>query len=133
MAATPIGARTSTKDERVSAPAPAAGADFKVKQTMITPTKPSCGGKFIVWVQVENKGTAKGDAGYLSLTVDGKYFGAVKVGTLDKKKTKIVKFTNVKTAKKYSPIVLTFKVDCYNVTRETNESNNTVSKNVSCK
>ena len=57
----------------------------------------------------------------------------MKVGTLDRKKSKVVKFTNVKTAKKYSPIVLTLKADCYNVTRETNESNNTTTKNVSCK
>ena len=84
-------------------------------------------------MEVENKGTVKGDAGYLSLVVDGKYFGAVKVGSLDKRKSKVVKFTNVKTTKKYSPIVLTFKVDCYNVTKETNETNNTTTKNVICK
>ena len=52
---------------------------------------------------------------------------------MDKKKTKVVKFTNVKTTKKYTPIVLTLKVDCYNVTKETNETNNTTTKNVSCK
>ena len=114
-------------------PTTPSGADFKVKQTLITPKKPSCGGKFIVWAQVENKGTVKADAGYLSLMVDGKLFGAVKVGTLDKKKTKVVKFTNVKSAKKYTPIVLTLKVDCYNVTKETNETNNTTTKNVACK
>ena len=114
-------------------PTTSSGADFKVKKTLITPTKPSCGGKFIVWVEVENKGTVKGDAGYLSLVVDGKYFGAVKVGSLDKRKSKVVKFTNVKTTKKYSPIVLTFKVDCYNVTKETNETNNTTTKNVICR
>ena len=79
-----------------------------------------------MWAQVENIGSAKGDAGYLSLMVDGKHYGAVKVGPLDKKKTKVVKFTNVKTTKKYTPIALTFKVDCYNVTRETNETNNVI-------
>ena len=127
------------------APTTPSGADFRVKKTAITPTKPSCGGKFIVWVQVENIGSTKGDAGYLSLTVDGKYFGAVKVGSLEAKgvkkvtksgvklSTKVVKFTNVKSTKKYSPIVLTLKVDCYNVTRESNETNNTTTKNVSCK
>ena len=118
--------------EEPLAPSPS-GADFKIKQTAVTPSKPSCGGKFVVWVEVENKGTAKGDAGYVSLTVDGKYFGAIKAGSLDKKKTKVVKFTNVKTTKKYSPIVLNLKVDCYNATRETNESNNTTTKNLSCK
>ena len=127
------------------APTTPSGADFRVKKTMITPTKPSCGGKFIVWVQVENIGSTKGDAGYVSLTVDGKLFGAVKVGSLEAKgvkkvtksgvkmSTKVVKFTNVKSAKEYSPIVLTLKVDCYNVTRETNESNNMTTKNVACK
>ena len=33
----------------------------------------------------------------------------------------------------FRPIALTFKVDCYNVTRETNESNNSATKNVACK
>ena len=104
-----------------------------MKRVMITPVNPSCGGKFIVWVQVENKGTARGDAGCLLLAVDGKYFGTVKVGALDKNKNKIVKFTNVKSTKKYTPIALKLKVDCYNVTKETSESNNTTTKNVSCK
>ncbi len=86
-----------------------------------------------MWVRVENKGTVKGDAGYVSLTVDGKLFGAVKVGALDKKKTKLVKFTNVKSAKGYSPIALTLKVDCYNATKEADETNNTTTKNVICR
>ena len=107
--------------------------DFRIKRVLITPMRRSCGGKFIVWVNVENQGTANGNAGCVSLRVDGKLFGAVKVGALDKKKTKVVKFTNVKSTKGYSPIVLTLKVDCYNVTRETNESNNTTTKNVLCK
>ena len=124
---------------------PATGADFLVKKTLVTLSKPLCGRKFIVWVQVENIGSAKGDAGYLSLTVDGRYFGAVKVGSLEAKgvreitkqsfKTykKIVKFTNVKIAKEYSPTVLNLNVDCYNATQEQNENNNTATKNVSCK
>lgn len=124
---------------------PSSGADFRVKKTLVTLSKPLCGRKFIVWVQVENIGSAKGDAGYLSLTVDGKYFGAVKVGSLEAKgvreitkqsfKTykKIVKFTNVKIAKEYSPTVLNLNVDCYDATQEQNENNNSVTKNVSCK
>lgn len=112
---------------------PSSGADFRVKKTLVTLSKPLCGRRFIVWVQVENIGSAKGDAGYLSLTVDGKYFGAVKVGTLDKKKTKIVKFTNVRASKTYSPTVLNLAVDCYNVTQEVNENNNSLTKTVSCK
>lgn len=109
------------------------GADFKIKQVAVTPSKPKCKSSFTVWVQVENKGTAKGDAGHVSLTVDGKNFGAVKVGSLDKKKTKLVKLAGVKSIKGYSPITLTLKADCYNVTQETNESNNTATKTVSCK
>ena len=123
---------------------PATGADFRIKQVRLTP-KPWCNRKFIVWVQVENIGTVKGDAGYVSLTMDGKFFGAMKVGSLEangvrkianrayKTYKKIVKFTNVKSASGYSPIVLNLKADCYNVTQEANENNNSLTKTVSCK
>ena len=37
-------------------------------------------------------------------------------------KAKIMKFTPVKTAKKYTPIVLTLKVDCYNATKDPNDT-----------
>lgn len=123
---------------------PATGADFRIKQVRLTPN-PWCNRKFIVWVQVENIGTVKGDAGYVSLTMDGKFFGAVKVGSLEangvrkianrayKTYKKIVKFTNVKSASGYSPMVLNLKADCYNVTQEANENNNSLTKTVSCK
>ena len=108
-------------------------ADFVVQGLGVSPAKPTCTSAFTVNVQVKNIGGQKADAGDVLLAVNDVVIGSIKVGSLDKKKTKKVTFTGVRNPTGAKPIKITAKADCNNVTGETNEGNNTRTISVKCK
>ena len=108
-------------------------ADFQVKWLGTKPKQPKCNSSFTVYVLVQNKGSQKGDAGHVQLTVNGVVIGSVKAGSLAKNESKLVQFTGVRNPTGAKPIKITAKVDCYNVTGETNEGNNTRTISVNCR
>ena len=108
-------------------------ADFQVKWLGTKPKQPKCNSSFTVYVLVQNKGSQKADAGHVQLTVNGVAVGTAKAGSLAKNESKLVQFTGVRNPTGAKPIKITAKVDCNNVTGETNEGNNTRTISVKCK